>query len=237
MALSKAKGNMYNWVTHTWSCLDGECPHKCSYCYVMTGIVKRYPSLKAKYSGSPRLSRDFGATNLGEGKTIFVCHTNDLFAEGVPNSVVESVMNKCAKFPNNTYVFQSKNPKRMYLYLSKVENLNYMAGTTVETDCAAMLAGISKAPEPMDRMDGMRMFKKDEKCKTTFITIEPIMVFSEKFAKELIDVHPTFINIGADSKRCDLMEPSWNSVMKLVDDLKAAGVEIREKTNLDRLRK
>lgn len=32
MPLNKAKGNMYEWVTHTWNPLAGECSHGCSYC-------------------------------------------------------------------------------------------------------------------------------------------------------------------------------------------------------------
>lgn len=34
MALTKSKGNMYPWVTHTHTHLRGECPHGCRYCYV-----------------------------------------------------------------------------------------------------------------------------------------------------------------------------------------------------------
>lgn len=34
MGLTKAKGNMYPWVTHLWNPISGPCPHACTYCYV-----------------------------------------------------------------------------------------------------------------------------------------------------------------------------------------------------------
>ena len=27
-------GNMYQFVTHTWNTIKGECPHGCPYCYM-----------------------------------------------------------------------------------------------------------------------------------------------------------------------------------------------------------
>ena len=34
MRLRNSKGNMYEWVTHTWNTVKGECYHNCSYCYM-----------------------------------------------------------------------------------------------------------------------------------------------------------------------------------------------------------
>ena len=34
MPLNKSIGNMYNFITHTWNTIKGECPHGCSYCYM-----------------------------------------------------------------------------------------------------------------------------------------------------------------------------------------------------------
>lgn len=33
MALTKSRGNMYPFVTHTWNAIKGICFHDCPYCY------------------------------------------------------------------------------------------------------------------------------------------------------------------------------------------------------------
>ncbi len=45
MGLNKSNGNMYEWITHTWNTIKGECYHDCSYCY-----MKKWgkPKLKLK---------------------------------------------------------------------------------------------------------------------------------------------------------------------------------------------
>ena len=40
MGLTKSKGNMYPWVTHTHANLGGECPHKCRYCILKAGGIE-----------------------------------------------------------------------------------------------------------------------------------------------------------------------------------------------------
>lgn len=34
MVLNEQKGNMYNFITHTWNPIKGKCWHDCSYCYM-----------------------------------------------------------------------------------------------------------------------------------------------------------------------------------------------------------
>lgn len=79
---------MYPWVTHTHSHLAGECPHRCSYCYVQA-MAKRSPALKERFSGPLRLIEKELDVNYGTGKTIFVEHMNDLFAEKVPQEFID----------------------------------------------------------------------------------------------------------------------------------------------------
>jgi hypothetical protein len=43
------------------------------------------------------------------------------------------------------------------------------------------------------------------------------------------------VNVGADSKGHGLPEPSFKKVMQLVERLTAAGIEVRNKRNLERL--
>jgi len=66
MALNKSKGNMYDFVTHTWNTIKGECPHDCGYCY-MKAIAKRFN----KPQQPPRFDESELKTNLDEGNFIF----------------------------------------------------------------------------------------------------------------------------------------------------------------------
>jgi hypothetical protein len=70
-----------------------------------------------------------------------------------------------------------------------------------------------------------------------FVTIEPIMDFDVDILTQWVDdIKPEFVNIGADSKNHNLPEPSWDKVDELIGNLKTLGIEIREKSNLDRLK-
>jgi hypothetical protein len=71
----------------------------------------------------------------------------------------------------------------------------------------------------------------------TFITCEPILDFDiEVLANWIVNIKPVFVNIGADSKNHNLEEPSIEKVMELGKMISDAGIEVKEKRNLDRLR-
>lgn len=232
MPLSKRTGNMYDWVTHTWSCLQGQCPHECSYCYVKHGHwTKGNPA----YQGPPRLEPNFDKVKLGKDRTIFVAHTSDLFAEGVPKDVVMAVLKKCLEYSGNHYIFQTKNPGNAWQYIEELP-VNCTIGTTIETSSAAAASFVSTAPSPHDRAEPLGWFH--EGGFQTFVTIEPIMDFNRRYLLDMISVAgPKWVNIGADSKGCKLPEPTWNEVQDLIRGIKDLGVEVREKSNLDRLRR
>jgi len=106
MPLTKSKGNMYPWVTHTHCHLGGECPHKCVYCYVDNPRFGR----PEKYQGELRLIEAEFAVKYGSGKTIFIENCNDLFAEGVSDEYIRRVLAHCRTWPDNTYVFRPRTP-------------------------------------------------------------------------------------------------------------------------------
>jgi hypothetical protein len=183
---------------------------------------KRFPAIAAKYSGEPRLVGPW--PRFKKGDVVFVCHMTDLFA--MPFDIVIAVLAHCFKNCQATYVFQSKRPMQMDGYTCDLP-LNCMCGTTIETDLL---------PDDVcgDRIYWMRKMREQF---TTFITIEPIQKFSMFFADTIISAHPSFVNIGADSKRAGLPEPTGDEVRKLIADLRAAGIEVREKPNLKRIMK
>lgn len=225
MPLNKTKGNMYPWVTHTHSHLGGECPHKCTYCYV-DSFRQRVP----KYQGELRLIEKELLVPYGKGKTIFIEHCNDLFAENVPDGTILMILNHANRYPENIYVFQTKNPKR-YMDYHLCFPPHLILGTTIETN--RDIPDIGNAPSPENRLSSMINLKARK-----FITIEPILDFDiGDFVNLIFAVEPEFVNIGADSKRHNLPEPSMEKVQALIDKLTGHGIEIREKSNLGRLKK
>lgn len=234
MPLKKSVGNMYDWVTYTHSHLGGECPHKCVYCYVQRNRF----GVPARYQGEPRLIEKELSVNYGSGKTIFIEHMNDLFAEcinPIKGKWISMIFNHIAEYPNNKYVFQTKNPSNAFQFVGMgAFPRDYMIGTTIETNRDSF--DISKAPLPKWRAEGIKDFS-DYGIKT-FITIEPILDFDfDKFVNMIIDAKPSFINIGADSKHCNLLEPSSQKLRDFIVALRAMNITIRKKSNLGRLLK
>jgi len=225
MALKKSKGNMYPWVTHMHSHLGGECPHRCIYCYVENPRFGR----PDRYKGDLRLIEKEFETNYGIGKTIFIEHMNDMLAAEVPQEFVNKIVLHCLKWPENIYVFQTKNPAR-FLTMDALFPDGSIFGTTIETN--RNIPGISKAPAVEDRMLAMEKLSGRK-----FVTIEPVLDFDVDILAGWIDrIRPEFLNLGADSKENDLPEPTVEKIMALVDKLAEYGIELREKHNLSRLK-
>jgi DNA repair photolyase len=225
--LAKSSGNMYSWVSHMHTHLGGKCLHECSYCYVGKGRFGTIP----RYEGQLRLIEGEFDVDYGTGKTIFMEHMNDAFGEAVPQDFIERILAHCRKYSGNTYVFQSKNPYRFIQYLNMFPS-QIMLGTTIETN---RIVSISKAPSPEERFEAMIFIRELYPLYKLFITIEPIMKFD---LKEMIDglvaVKPNFINIGADSKKCGLPEPTKDEVQALIKAIQQYGLNIRIKNNLER---
>lgn len=229
MPLKESKGNMYTWLSHVHCHLGGECMHKCRYCYVDNPRWGR----PERYTGKIRLiEREFNV-NYGSGKTIFIENCNDMFATDVPTEFIQRIIAHCNRFPDNTYVFQTKNPAR---FISGRDEIvfpkNSIFGTTIETNRNMSL--ISNAPSAQERMKAMVAMPPSER---KFVTIEPVMDFDvHVLAQWIADINPEFLNLGADSKNHNLPEPSVAKVHELVDALHAMGIELREKHNLNRLK-
>lgn len=235
MPVKKSQGQMYPWVNATHTHLGGECSHKCKYCYVENPRFGR----PERYQGSIRLIEKEFNVNYDE-KTltkicevypavIFIENCNDLFAKDVPNEFITRIMTHCCKFPENTYVFQTKNPIR-YVSASWTFPKNYILGCTIETN--RNIPDIGTAPTPAERAKAMIDITGRK-----FITIEPVLDFDvEELASWIAAIKPEFLNLGADSKGHGLAEPTVEKVMALVAKLHDYGIELREKHNLQRLK-
>ena len=235
MELNKSKGNMYEFITHTWNTIKGECSHDCSYCY-----MKRWGKLNPVRFDEKELK-----TDLGSGNFIFVGSSNDMFAENIPFEWIKKTIEHCKKYPDNRYFLQSKNTRRIFelewlikdeIFIEEKHNGHFeklfSIATTIETN-RVYPEYMGNTPVPLDRLLefkrlGLASFDK-------YITIEPIMDFDlESLVKELKDVMPKQINIGCDTGRNKLVEPDKDKVLKLIDSVQEF-TTIHNKSNLKRL--
>lgn len=218
MSLNKATGNMYSWLTHTWNAVKGECPHGCSYCY-----MKRWGKQKPV-----RFDENELKTDLGSGKFIFVGSSCDMFADEIPSAWIYMTLKHCSLF-NNAYLFQSKNPARIWANREILPACSTIC-TTIESD----IWHYGSCPKPQNRANYMNRISS---LFETFVTIEPVMEFNLYEMVNLIKLcHPKKVNIGADSGNNNLPEPSGEKLFALIEELRKFTV-IDKKTNLTRLLK
>lgn len=220
MPLNKSKGKMYQFVSHTWNPIKGRCPHQCSYCY-----MKRYKV------GDLRLVFKELKTNLGYKNFIFVGSSTDMFSESVHTNWIRYVLEHCRKYPENLYLFQSKNPGRFKEFIDHFPpNRATVLGTTIETNVAYLAAEYSTTPLPQERVTHMM-----DLAFTKMISIEPILEFDLNTMVDWIRmIAPDFVAIGADSKGWNLEEPSAEKVLSLITQLKEI-TKVKIKKNLSRI--
>lgn len=225
--LNRQKGNMYEFVTHTWNPIRGKCPHNCQYCF-MIPLWDRMKSQKQVFD--EKTMND----NLGTNNFIFVGSSTDMWANDVPSEWIADVLLQCNKFPDNTYLFQSKNPERFQEF-QRMFPKNTILGTTIETNRENIIAEISKAPSIQSRISFMTLAKLFVPKKEIMVTIEPILDFDlNPFIRSLKLIKPKWVNIGADSKGHNLPEPSKEKVLALLVALKEF-TEVKQKSNLRRI--
>lgn len=217
MGLNQAKGNMYDFVTHTWNTVKGKCFHDCSYCY-----MKRFGPLRPARFDETELR-----TDLSAGEFIFVGSSNDLFSIGILDEWIKATLAYMCKF-NTRYLLQSKNPERMVEYQEY-----FPAGavfcTTIETN-RWYPEIMGNAPRPEARAAGMACL-----IGKRYVTIEPIIDFDLDPMIELIKrCEPIQVNIGADSKNSGLPEPKLEKIMLLAEQLREF-TTTEKKRNLKRL--
>ena len=219
--LNEVKGDMYEWVSHTWNTVKGKCPHGCHYCY-----MKRWGEQKPVRFDAKELK-----ANLGAGNFVFVGSSCDMFADKLPFTWITDTLKHCRKFDANRYLFQSKNPQRIYdmqCYLPK----NIVLGTTIESN--RLFEQMGDAPHPTVRAKVMRRLR--DYRHQTIITIEPIMDFDlEDLVGMITACQPNWVNIGANTNhKVKLVEPVPSKVMDLIDRLNGV-TEVKVKLNLRRL--
>lgn len=225
--------NMYDWVTKTWNPLAGECAHRCPYCY-MNAMRKRYNN--PKWIGEPRIDeKAFLSARFKPNDVVFVQNISDLFAWDVKEADIFRIMMKCRSFidTGTRFVFQTRNVSRGVLF-NLIPDGSFL-GTTIDTNRDIGCKSDNKARERSHYLRDFGRFAKDVK---RFVTIEPVLKFDiDDMIALLVEATPDFINIGADSKKSGLEEPIAVELEELIFEIKQIGIEIRCKSNLDRILK
>lgn len=225
MPLNKQRGNMYPWITHTYNPIRG-CLHGCIYCY-----VKSIPN----YNSKPRLVEKELTINLSKDNTIFIGSASDMFGDWIPDDWIKKVLKHTHRF-YNTYLFQTKNPRRFKDFYNWFPYKTIL-GTTIETNRDYKL---SKAPLFDERVIWMQKMSMgtyifNGRSFDTMVSIEPIVQFDLKeMVTGISAIRPKFVSIGADSKDHGLLEPSCGEVWELLRILRKF-TEVRIKNNLRRL--
>lgn len=240
--LTKVKmgSHMYQFVSHCGkNYVAGHCEHDCCYCSNRS-FAEMYPAFAEKYSGPYRLIEKELTENMGSGKTIFVENCGDLFAKGVPDEMIRRVLAHCCKFPDNTYLFQSKNPQRFHNYVMDGGfPPKRILCTTLDTTDDVLAKEVSPgAPVPSERTLAMVYLRNHFPDEELMVTIEPILGTNfdvEKMVGWVKRIKPKWVNLGADSKNHKLPEPSKETVEALIKGLQAEGIEVIGKSNLGRL--
>lgn len=231
---------MYPWawtITH----IGGECRYSCKFCYVSKKIAPWINRMgNPKYYGEPRLIEHELKTPLmkpDDGTVIFIGSCNDIFGYWIPREWILKVLNHCKEYPDNTYLFQTKNPARFFEF----ENLfppNVIYGTTLETNRDYGYFKISKAPLPSLRKHMFCLFVgNNDFSYRSMLSLEPLINFDlDVMVKWVNEIKPLFVSIGADSVTKSLPDPSPKKTKQLINELEKI-TEVRVKDNLQRLLK
>jgi protein gp37 len=205
--MNKSTGNMYDFVTHTWNPVKGKCSFECSYCYVGKWKQEQKPI---------HLDEKELNANLCEGNFIFVCSGCDLFADDVPKEWICRILDRTDEFPKNKYLIHTKNPEKAMNIDEYAELFNDRMTLCVTIETNRQIAyHISNAPPPIERAVPLNRYQGER-----MITIEPILDFDvDIFSEMILYAKPQQVNIGADSGRNNLPEPSAEKIGELIKRL------------------
>jgi DNA repair photolyase len=163
----------------------------------------------------------------GEGKTIFVGSSCDMFAPDILRIQIVKILNFLNGF-SNRYLYQTKNPAR-FRDFSMYKKFRDVLVTTIETNRWYQDV-MNNSPHPIHRAEAMKEINLQK-----YVTIEPIMDFDLDKLAELIKMcSPLQVNIGADSGNNNLPEPSKDKILSLISELEKFTV-VEQKKNLKRL--
>ena len=230
MPLNQPSGNMYPWC-YTWNPIGGRCLHNCRYCYVSGKIapwLRRMGNLK--YFRPPHLIEAELETDLTvpEDFVVFPCSCNDITGWWVKREWIERILAHCREYPDVTFLFQGKNPRRFFSFVDLFPEKTIL-GTTFESNRGYPYTYAPQAPERWKALLNFADYFD------IMISDEPIMDFDlDIFLYMHQSLEPKFVSVGADSGQNNLSEPSAEKLQAYLEGLESF-TEVRKKKNLKRL--
>lgn len=218
MNLNESKGNMYEFITHTWNPMGGRCPHGCSYCY-----MKPHTHIEHLYLDERELKGSFPANSF-----IFIGTNTDVFATDMPSEWINKVLDFCVDVTSiqrenerTRFLLQTKNPARILEFINHplLKNGQVVVCMTLETN-RHYPDIMNNAPLIKDRAKAMA--KIAEHGILTYVTVEPIMDFDlDEFVELIRMCKPEQVNIGKNSKEyiAVLPNPTIGKTIELVKEL------------------
>lgn len=217
------KNRMFEFITCTWNPLGGACHYNCSYCWARK-LSERYGH--KKYMGEARLIEGEFKRKFKPGSFVFVQDMSDLFGCWVKDEDILRVFDYVRSNPDVEFLFLTKNPTR-YLSFVSVLPANAVLGATVESD--VYRPDVSGAPDPQQRLTAMSVLS-GLVSNRLFVSVEPVMGFTFRFAEELLRCKLWAVAVGYDNFRCGLEEPLLAFTFKLICELEKAGVRVYRKS-------
>jgi len=214
----KNKGVMFDFITESWNPVAMNCPHDCCYCWATAlkkGRLKdfpRYKNLTDPVLVAHELSKRFDAEDF-----VFVETMGDLFFDGLPDRFVYAVL-KVIKSSPAMFLLLTKDPERMLEFFPSFPK-NVMLGITIESD--KDYPELSYAPLQSQRFYWAnriaRSLETDDRGIKLFISIEPILDFTNKFYTQLYRLRKVLwgVAIGYDNYIHRLPEPSLKRTNEL----------------------
>ncbi len=207
------------------------CFYDCVYCYARN-LYHRFKN---------RFPPGFYENRLRQLKftfdNVFISSITDLFHDCIPDSLISYIIEKANQYNQNNcnFYFLTKNPLRYQRFLNYFDKETTWLGATIETDSYKyQTRDISAAPAPEKRIEHFKSLNYPNK----FISIEPILRFNKTFIKNILELNPRLIFIGANSdqhSRNLLNEPKREDILKAIEIFKENNINVVEKGNLKRL--
>lgn len=229
MRLNKAKGRMFQTVSHTGTYFQG-CSHDCCYCWAKIMGISHLPKLMQKDEHEYLKVRD---------AIVFLNSAHDSFAECIPADWIMQMLRWINRqHPSNRFLLQSKNTPRMPRFLKSLLEIKdrILLGTTIESTRSMKV--YSKAPEPRERAWMLAHLREKYGFKT-FLSLEPLCNFNVKDMVQWIRaVFPEAVEIGLDNYEgkhpLKLKKPTPLKYLKFRGVLSEIGVNFAEKPSIVR---
>lgn len=209
------------WAKWTWNPVTG-CKYGCPYCYARDmgnrfngGFEPAFHPEKLSAPANTKVPID--ATN--GNRNVFVCSMAELFGDWVPQEWIDQVIESCTKAPEWTFIFLTKNPKRL-IGIEWPENA--WVGTTV--DCQAR---VNPAVDAFKELNEHQF-----RPVVTFLSCEPMNESLDFGERGLHYFDWVIIGGRSASSGAPSFQPEWDWVERLHNSARAAGCKIYWKPNL-----